>query len=44
MNKARVWSGERFRVRVEAKTEIPSQRLGREGDRKTVKFRKGKNQ
>jgi putative transposase len=43
-NKSWVLGDERFRVKVEAKTGIPSQRVGRGGDRKSEKYREGKNQ
>jgi putative transposase len=43
-NKAWVLGDERFKVKVEAKTGISSQRIGRGGDRKSEKFREGKNQ
>ena len=43
-NKSWVLGDERFKVKVQAKTGIPSQRVGRGGDRKSEKYREGKNQ
>jgi len=43
-NKAWVLGDDRFKVRVEAKTGIPSQPVGRGGDRKSAEYRALKNQ
>jgi putative transposase len=43
-NKSWVLGDERFKVKVEAKTGISSQRVGQGGDRKSEKYREGKNQ
>jgi len=43
-NKSWVLGDERFKVKVESKTGVSSQRVGRGGDRKSEKYREGKNQ
>ena len=42
-NKAWALGDDRFKVRVEAKTGIPSQPVGRGGDRKSAEYRALKN-